>query len=70
MIIQAKRQIIIGTFIFIIFLASFLSNQVNAENKYKATPGNFGLPGIIDLPTAHRFPDGELIITQQEIYQP
>ena len=27
--------------------------------------GNFGLPGIIDLPTAKSLPDGELIVTQQ-----
>ncbi|MDC0491273.1 YjbH domain-containing protein [Paracoccaceae bacterium] len=29
------------------------------------TINNFGLPGIIDLPTAERLPDGELILTQQ-----
>ena len=27
--------------------------------------GNFGLPGIVDLPTARRFHDGELVITHQ-----
>ena len=26
---------------------------------------NFGLPGLIDLPSAERLPDGELILTQQ-----
>lgn len=29
------------------------------------TLGNFGLPGLIDLPTAQRLPDGELVLTQQ-----
>ena len=27
--------------------------------------GNFGLPGVTDLPTARRFSDGKLIVTQQ-----
>ena len=27
-----------------------------AENIDRVNPGNFGLPGIIDLPTAKRFP--------------
>ena len=26
---------------------------------------NFGLPGLIDLPSAQRLPDGELVLTQQ-----
>ena len=48
-----------------LLLTSLLPYNVKGAELYKATPGNFGLPGIIDLPTAHRFPDGELIITQQ-----
>ena len=35
------------------------------KDKYQSVSGNFGLPGIIDLPTARRFPDGELVVTQQ-----
>ena len=31
----------------------------------RITAGNFGLPGVVDLPTARRFPDGELVVTQQ-----
>ena len=27
--------------------------------------GNFGLSGVIDLPTARRLPDGEIIVTYQ-----
>ena len=36
-----------------------------ASDAQRVTVGNFGLPGVIDLPTAVRFPDGELIVTQQ-----
>ena len=48
----------------------FASNKPFAKlckrnRTLQSHPGNFGLPGIIDLPTAYRFPDGELIITQQ-----
>ena len=35
------------------------------NDTQQVTVGNFGLPGIIDLPTGRRFPDGELIVTQQ-----
>ena len=31
----------------------------------RVNAGNFGMPGIIDLPTAQRFPDGEFVVTQQ-----
>ena len=46
-------------------IAVFFSNYAGAGNKSWGTPGNFGTPGIIELPTAKRFPDGELIITHQ-----
>ena len=36
-----------------------------ASDAQRVSAGNFGLPGIIDLPTARRFPDGELVVTQQ-----
>ena len=36
-----------------------------ADATHGSTAGNFGLPGIIDLPTAKRFKDGELVVTQQ-----
>ena len=36
-----------------------------AQNIKQVNAGNFGLPGIIDLPTAKRFPDGEIVLTQQ-----
>ena len=55
-------------FIFLTTLLIFIiptKNLFAQEQNYTITPGNFGLPGIIDLPTGKRFPDGEIIITQQ-----
>lgn len=37
----------------------------SAQELPKTHVGNFGLPGIVDLPTAQTLPDGELVITQQ-----
>ena len=53
--------------IFLAFAVSvvFLCKNASANNLSHITPGNFGLPGIIDLPTAKHFSDGELVITQQ-----
>lgn len=34
-----------------------------AEQKNSVSPGNFGLPGMLDLPIAKQFPDGELVFT-------
>ena len=51
------------------FVATFLNvafpNLALSDGTERVTAGNFGLPGMIDLPTARRFPDGELIISQQ-----
>ena len=45
-----------------LFLSFSLSAQYgSAESTYHAKPGNFGLPGIMDLPTAKRFSDGEYL---------
>ena len=49
----------------IIFSSLFLPLHAGENNKQRVNAGNFGLPGIIDLPTAQRFPDGELVISQQ-----
>ena len=38
---------------------------MTASGVSQGIAGNFGLPGIIDLPSAKRLPDGELIITHQ-----
>ena len=40
----------------------FISKNSHAENLNLGSPGNFSY-GLIDLPTARRFPDGELVIT-------
>ncbi len=60
--IQHKFKEVLIVF-FIVYC--FTLGHAKANENYPATPGNFGLPGIIDLPTAHRFPDGELVVTQQ-----
>ena len=46
-------------------LFSFSPDHIKAKDRYSAAPGNFGLPGIIDLPSARRFRDGELVFTHQ-----
>ncbi len=58
-----SKRIITSASIF--FWASLLLPDAAASNPQRVSIGNFGLPGLIDLPTAKRFPDGELAITQQ-----
>lgn len=49
-----------------LFLFVFvIATETNAQNHITNTAGNFGLPGILDLPTAKRFADGELFVTHQ-----
>ena len=48
-----------------LLISAFLPRFVSAGEAKPVTPNNFSLPGIIDLPTARRFPDGELVVTQQ-----
>ena len=50
---------------FVIISSSLFSPHTATGEAQRVTAGNFGLPGIIDLPTALRFPDGELVVTQQ-----
>ena len=59
------RKIITSAVSLIVFWTSLFLHHANANEVQRVTSGNFGLPGIADLPTARRFPDGELIITQQ-----
>ena len=47
------------------FITALIPPFALAGEIKPVTANNFGLPGIIDLPTAKRFPDGELIVTQQ-----
>ena len=49
----------------IIVLVSLFLPHAAASDRQRVSVGNFGLPGVIDLPTARRFPDGELVVTQQ-----
>ena len=49
----------------IIFSTSLFLNHAAASEAQRVTAGNFGLPGIIDLPTARRFSDGELVASHQ-----
>ena len=61
---QISNRIIISLSL-IIALVSFLLPGRVASDTQPVSAGNFGLPGIIDLPTAQRFPDGELVVMQQ-----
>ena len=49
----------------IVILMSFFAPQRAASEAQRVSAGNFGLPGVVDLPTARRFPDGELVLTHQ-----
>ena len=56
---------IITSLSLVIVLTFLLVPYGAASDTQRVTAGNFGLPGIVDLPTARRFPDSELVITQQ-----
>jgi len=51
----------------LIFVSAFVwcSFAAYAEDANTVSIGNFGLPGLIDLPTANTLPDGEIVLTQQ-----
>ena len=53
------------TSLLVILSSLFLPLHADENNSQLVNASNFGLPGIIDLPTAQRFPDGELVVTQQ-----
>ena len=46
-------------------ITSLVLPHAVAGDTQRTTIGNFGLPGIVDLPTAQRLPDGELVVVQQ-----
>ena len=48
-----------------LLISSFTAESALAKEKYKFHIGNFGLPGVIDMPSAKRLPDGEIVVTQQ-----
>lgn len=41
------------------------SGIAQAKQEYPTSLGNFGLPGLIDLPSGRKMQDGNLVITQQ-----
>ena len=47
------------------FIAVFIPYFASAGETKPVIANNFGLPGVIDLPTAKRLSDGDLILTQQ-----
>jgi len=55
----------ITSLLLIMVWTTLLVTYAAASDRQRVTAGNFGLPGVIDLPTARRFPDGELVVTQQ-----
>ena len=60
---QPRQQKKIWFSLAFIILFGFSPQHVIASDNINS--GNFNLPGIIDLPTAKRFPDGELVVSQQ-----
>ncbi len=61
---KSRNHLTLGSLVFI-FLAFFAPLNADANSNQKVKTNNFGLPGIIDLPTAKRLPDGEIVLTQQ-----
>ena len=61
---QVSKTIITSVSLIIVLTCLFLPYAA-ASDPQRVTAGNFGLPGVLDLPTARRFPDGELVVTQQ-----
>ena len=57
-------RVVIPSFAAILIFA-LIPCFASADQTKRIIPNNFGLPGIIDLPTARHFPDGELAVTQQ-----
>ena len=46
-------------------VAAAVGVMAQAQEAPRVSVGNFGLPGLLDLPTARALPDGELVLTQQ-----
>ncbi len=61
---KTSKRIIASVLLIIVSTSLFLPHAATSEPQ-RVTAGNFGLPGLVDLPTAQRFPDGELVVTQQ-----
>ena len=61
MMILIKKRLILVTLLLLNLIANIGYCQITSS----LNAGNFGLPGLADLPTANRLPDGELIFTHQ-----
>ena len=61
---QVSKIIKLAVSLIVVCTSLFLPHLV-ASDAQRVYAGNFGLPGMVDLPTAVRLPDGELVITQQ-----
>ena len=59
----SKKIVVLASFI--ILLTSLYLPSKAVSDTQRVTSSNFGLPGIIDLPSARRFSDGELVFTHQ-----
>ena len=49
----------------IVFFQLICIKNATAFENNATSVGNFGLPGVVDLPTGYSLPDGELVFTQQ-----
>ena len=61
---KSQQNLLVSLLIFALVFG-FLQSKATAQELLPTLPNNFGQPGIIDLPTAKRLPNGELVITQQ-----
>ena len=59
--IKIKKSVFLQIFVWTCLIFPHLA----ASDSQRVTAGNFGLPGVIDLPTAKRFKDGKLVINHQ-----
>ena len=66
--VNLNNYIYLRAVVFFLAFCSYLlliPSLTVAEEKRYETPSNFGLPGLIDLPSGRRFTDGQLGVTQQ-----
>ena len=61
---QINKTIITPVSLIIVLISLFLPLAAESETR-RVTVGNFGLPGILDLPTARHLADGDLVLTHQ-----
>ena len=61
---QISKTITILASLIIVLTSLFFPHSASSDTQ-RVAAGNFGLPGVLDIPTARRLPDGELITTHQ-----